>query len=226
MTKSQYPINPIALSISVVLHFVVIASYIYINTVMYETKKPTPYIVTLVSEPAIKIPEPALAAQINTDPAPSALSTKPKEVMPPAKAASPKEKPPTDRLQERIAELEAKKRLENLVRLRNIIDVHKKPTASTGSKPHPTGSATSQAEYLDLVQGKIRQNWVYPETLDRDLEAVISIRIAKDGTATVLGIEKSSGNRLFDRSVLIAISKASPLPKPDKEIEIGVRFKP
>lgn len=221
MTKRQYPINPIALSISVALHFAVIASYIYINTVMSETKKPTPYIVTLVSEPASKIAEPALAPQADTEKPPPPT----KEVMPPAKPTSPKEKPPTDRLQERIAELEAKKRLENLVRLRNIVDV-KKTTTTASTKPQATGGSTSQAQYLDLVQSKIRQNWLYPESLDRDLEAVITIRIAKDGTATVLGIEKSSGNRLFDRSVLIAISKASPLPKPDKEIEIGVRFKP
>ena len=53
-----------------------------------------------------------------------------------------------------------------------------------------------------------------------------AIKILKDGTTIVQNIEKSSGNSLFDRSALKALAKASPLPPPPYEMEIGVRFYP
>jgi len=77
-----------------------------------------------------------------------------------------------------------------------------------------------------MVISKIRQHWIFPEAGNKDLLAIISIRIAKDGRIIVDKIEKSSGNPLFDRSALRAINSASPLPPPPEEIEIGVRFRP
>jgi TonB family protein len=53
---------------------------------------------------------------------------------------------------------------------------------------------------------------------------VISIKIDSQGKVVSQEIEKSSGNILFDRSAEKAISKASPLPPPPVEMEIGVRF--
>jgi TonB family protein len=60
----------------------------------------------------------------------------------------------------------------------------------------------------------------------KEIEAIVSVKILKDGTARVQRIEKSSGNALFDRSALKALAKASPLPPPPYEMEIGVRFYP
>ena len=63
---------------------------------------------------------------------------------------------------------------------------------------------------------------------EKDLEAVISVFISKDGTIRVEKIEKPSGNRFFDRSALVALKNASPVtPPPDgAEMEIGIRFSP
>ena len=52
------------------------------------------------------------------------------------------------------------------------------------------------------------------------------MKIAKDGTLSVQGVEKKSGNTLFDRSALRAIAKASPVAPPPYEMEIGMRFFP
>ncbi|MDP2753115.1 MAG: energy transducer TonB, partial [Nitrospirota bacterium] len=60
----------------------------------------------------------------------------------------------------------------------------------------------------------------------KDLEAIISIKIKRDGAITAQRIEKSSGNTLFDRSAIKALAKASPLSPPPYEMEIGVRFYP
>ena len=62
--------------------------------------------------------------------------------------------------------------------------------------------------------------------MGKNLEAVISVTIMSNGTVKINSVEKSSGNVLFDRSVLRAINKASPVSPPPHEMEIGLRFTP
>ncbi len=57
-------------------------------------------------------------------------------------------------------------------------------------------------------------------------------KIEKDGKVTNVEMEKGSGNRFFDESVLRAIGKASPLPVPPEKLrgtedhyEVGFRFR-
>ena len=78
--------------------------------------------------------------------------------------------------------------------------------------------------YYALVHRKIWSEWIYPETGSAGLEVIITVKLDRDGKVISHEIEKSSGNSLFDRSALKAITKASPLPPPPTEIEIGVRF--
>ncbi|MEW6115887.1 MAG: cell envelope integrity protein TolA [Nitrospirota bacterium] len=137
---------------------------------------------------------------------------------------------------DRIAALRAKKKIERMAALRKIVDIggarksvsSRATSAASGAKAGSTdtGSVTGGGDYYSLVQSKIRQQWVFPETIERDMETVISIKIARDGKVTIDRIEKSSGNPLFDRSVVRAIMNASPLPQPFHDMEIGVRFRP
>lgn len=78
--------------------------------------------------------------------------------------------------------------------------------------------------YYALITRKIWSEWVYPDFGSAGLEVVISMKIEKDGSIVSHEIEKPSGNALFDRSAMKAVSKASPLPPPPYEMEIGVRF--
>lgn len=78
--------------------------------------------------------------------------------------------------------------------------------------------------YYALVTRKIWSEWIYPDIESSGLEVIISIKIGKDGRVISQEIEKSSGNTIFDRSAAKAVSKASPLPPPVAEMEIGVRF--
>lgn len=80
--------------------------------------------------------------------------------------------------------------------------------------------------YYSIISRKIWQQWTYPNSRASELEVIISIKIDKKGEVISQKVEKSSGNLLFDRSAIKAISKASPLPPPSEEIEIGVRFYP
>ncbi len=78
--------------------------------------------------------------------------------------------------------------------------------------------------YYSIISRKIWQQWVYPDINTSGLEVIVSIKIGRNGKVISLEIEKPSGNKLFDRSALKAISKAGPLPPPPEEMEIGVRF--
>ncbi len=83
--------------------------------------------------------------------------------------------------------------------------------------------------YLNRLISKLRFNWALPEGI-KGKEAVVDIKISKNGRLLKLGLEKSSGDVLFDESCLRAVRKTfpfDPLPEVyDKSyLEIGVRFK-
>lgn len=95
---------------------------------------------------------------------------------------------------------------------------------SRGSGIPGKGTYTDSDSYYALITQKIWSQWVYPDFESAGLEVIISIKIDKDGKVISQEIEKTSGDGLFDRSAMKAISKASPLPHPLIEMEIGVRF--
>ncbi len=194
------------------------------------TKVERNYIVSIVSDVSV----PSVPAPETVSPSPEKAVTQP-TIKPSIKEttkreAAKKEAPANNRaIEERISELMAKKRIERLVSMRNTIDLSSSAKSTITGKADNVPSKTGQGkgDYLSMVRTKIMERWAYPETIDKDLEAIISIRIRKDGTIQIVGIEKSSGNRLFDRSALSAISSIASLPSPPEGIEeIGIRFKP
>lgn len=222
-------------TVSVVFHltFLLVAVILIQHTGV--TKTAVPYIVSLVDDIPAAGPARGPAKTSETKASPPAKAEAPRA---PEKAAVPKEhkaKPDPKarqeddrRMRERIEALQAKKKIEKMTALRKVIDVDR-AKAGVERTPSPSaghGGTTGGADYYSLIVSKIRQQWVFPETIGKDLEAVVSIRIARDGRVTVEKMEKSSNNALFDRSVLRAIAMASPLPPPAREMEMGVRFKP
>jgi colicin import membrane protein len=132
-------------------------------------------------------------------------------------------------VEEKISAIVAKKKVEKIVKLRSIISLKASSDKRTGSSQATSAysmKGTVFDDYYSKITKEIWQQWVFPDTGQKDLEAIISIRILKDGTTTVQKIEKSSGNTLFDRSAIKALAKANPLPPPPYEMEIGVRFYP
>ena len=130
-----------------------------------------------------------------------------------------------------LSEIEAKKKIKRIAELRSIVSIKNndnKGTHKTASQGKGSGQAqgTLFDSYYGKITNQIRQEWVYPDTGEKNLEAVIAVTIARDGTVSVQGIEKSSGNTLFDRSAMRALAKASPVAPPPYEMEIGMRFYP
>jgi colicin import membrane protein len=189
---------------------------------------PSPYTVSLVN------PE---NARRSGTPASRAVETRPKE----EKAEEPVKERKTmieankklaeERVSDRLTELASKKKVERIVKLRSVISVKSsgvksaaRPVEKEGGAGAPQGSLFDS--YYAKITEEIRQEWVYPDMGKKDLESIVSVTIRRDGTVTVHGIEKSSGDLLFDRSVLKAVTKASPVSPPPYEMEIGVRFYP
>jgi len=88
--------------------------------------------------------------------------------------------------------------------------------------------------YYNLIWKRIRSVWVLPDAAlagQKNLEAIIGIRISPNGQIEDIQFEKKSGNPAFDESVLRAIQKSNPLPPlppgfEGERFDVGVRFTP
>lgn len=134
-------------------------------------------------------------------------------------------------LEDSISEIASKKKIERIIKLRSVISVKSregKAAVRTAEKEGASGITKGSLfdSYYTKITDEIRQEWVYPDMGQKNLEAVVSVIIRKDGMITVQGLEKSSGDLLFDRSVLKAVTKASPVSRPPYEMEMGIRFYP
>jgi colicin import membrane protein len=99
------------------------------------------------------------------------------------------------------------------------------------------GRGTKKAlELLDIyhaeIWDRITRNWAYSEELDRghpNPEAIVNVKIMRDGEIRDIWFETRSGSRRFDDSCLKAVKKSNPLPPlPDGFLkpfhEVGFRF--
>jgi len=90
------------------------------------------------------------------------------------------------------------------------------------------------SQYYQSIYEKVYQSWTLPEYImekEGSREAIVTIKVQRDGKILSAVFEKTSGNQQFDASVMNAIKKANPLPPlPDdfreSFLEIGVRFIP
>ena len=195
---------------------------------------PSPYVVNLVGSEIRAEGNSAQAMNKAPEPrVPDSPPTKEKPAISPMREQKKLTKNQEQQVQERIDALKAKKTVETIAKLRNIISL--KGTGTEGKAGGKTGASqraagrgegSVEADYYTKITKEIWQQWIFPETGDKNLEAIISIRIMRDGAVQVSRVEKSSGNSLFDKSALRAISKASPVTPPPHEMEIGVRFYP
>lgn len=219
--------------LSVVFHVTFFAAALFAIKQSSRFVMPSPYVVNLVG-PDVRASGKGDAKAVAPAPVP-APKPAPKEnkTMPAEKTKAVKhrtvDKAEENYVSDRIAALEAKKKIKRLAELRKVISLKAgdgaKPAVSQGTGPR--GGSSGIDDYYAKVRDDIYRNWGLPSSVaEKKLEAVISIRIMKDGTVYVNRIEKSSGSSLFDRSALNAIAKANPVTPPPYEMEIGVRFYP
>lgn len=112
------------------------------------------------------------------------------------------------------------------------------PGGSSGGMP---GSGEGSGRLLDPasqqymlgVWEKIKNAWGLPgmSKYSKNLETVVTIRIRKDGRIIDINMEKRSGNRVYDESILRVLRSVDPLPPIPSSLntdslEIGFRFLP
>ncbi len=194
----------------------------------YNMVMPSPYTVSLVG-PAVETQKRGVAAEPGA-PLPAERKAEKKE-----SATHIDEKKELKTIDESIAALKAKKKAEEklrqIVRLRSLVSVQGKGGRTSSKAPSQgtqSGSAAGTGEpgYIDEIAGQIHDQWSWPDYGKKNLQAIISVRIQRDGTLYDVKFEQKSGDRFFDRSVLQAVQKASPVAPPPYEMEIGIRFYP
>ena len=79
-------------------------------------------------------------------------------------------------------------------------------------------------QYIPIIVQKVGRNWNQPGNLQRGITADVSVRLTAAGEVVSAQLTRSSGDSVFDRSVVNAVYKASPLPIP-QERGVNERFR-
>jgi len=111
--------------------------------------------------------------------------------------------------EEKISKIdEAISRLEEEVKNEGAL-----PSPGEGS-PRGNPSGAFMRIYQMEVETKIKGNWSYPMALrnQQDMEAVVEMRVKRDGTVMNFKFIRPSSDSLFDNSIIKAIEKSKPLP--------------
>jgi len=70
--------------------------------------------------------------------------------------------------------------------------------------------------YISIAKSWIESNWIYPPALvglaKKDLEAVVILRIKRNGEIIKFWFKKKSNDDIFNTSIIKAIEKSNPLP--------------
>ncbi len=199
---------------------------------------------TRIPEPPSPTPQPQSAQLLEKERPKAVEQPKPREIPKPEEPKRPelprpvqkpiKPEPPKEEQRQLLAKseprptaeevdlerqrLEAIKEIERRIRERQI---------EAQSPQEPKGAAFDL--YLSQLQERIRSFWVIPEGLLReDVKAIIRVRIDPQGRLLSAELEKSSGDKVFDRSALQAVKKAEPFPPPPggQTMEVGLVFRP
>jgi len=100
-----------------------------------------------------------------------------------------------------------------------------KATLVKGNKPVEGSDLTGLPQiefnrYLKDIEGLIRSRWSIPEWMaDAKLRAQVLVMIDDRGFVVKKIFRRSSGNVVFDNSVIAAIESSSPLPAPPKKLQ-------
>lgn len=80
-------------------------------------------------------------------------------------------------------------------------------------------------KHITVIKQKVTRNWIQPAKAKKGLSCEILVRLVPPGGSVIdAQIVKSSGDAIFDRSVLNAVFKASPLPLP-RDTALHSRFR-
>jgi colicin import membrane protein len=71
------------------------------------------------------------------------------------------------------------------------------------------------ADYINRIRIKVKQNWILPQDVQGNPEAVFDVVQLPTGEVLSVRVSRSSGNPALDAAIERAILKSSPLPLPE-----------
>jgi len=108
--------------------------------------------------------------------------------------------------------------------------------AGSGSGNGPSGGIAvdeNLRRYLIAVNSQIQEHWVLPDLQNwkANVEAIVIIRVRRDGTVVETTFKKRSDNVFFNQFVEKTLKLSTPLPPfpigiNQSEMEIGLKFRP
>lgn len=150
-----------------------------------------------------------------------ALPDRPKAEPDNAKINLDKTKAKQDSALKRLAAL---RKLEEEAAANKAKQTASKPTLVKGNEISPGSALNGIAKlendsYLTSIDGHVKQYWDVPNFLaNASLSASIVIYLDESGNVVKKRMVKSSGNQIFDQTVINAVEKASPFPTPPKKL--------
>ncbi|HEU5177794.1 MAG TPA: energy transducer TonB [Burkholderiales bacterium] len=226
--------------LSALVH-IVLAAVLFLG-VRWQVHPPATVEVDLVDAPppppapvveAPKPPPPKVEPEVKPPPVVKPDIVVKKEVKPPPKKVEKKPAPPKDdlelkkRMQEQLAmEQKALDQQRQERQLRELLAAQKADAARKAS----AARASALGEYIGRIQAKVRGNWILPQDLQGNPEAIFLVIQLPTGEVLSTKLLKSSGNPAYDTAVERAILKSSPLPLPSDrslfERELKLTFRP
>jgi TonB family protein len=94
---------------------------------------------------------------------------------------------------------------------------------SPGTSLSADAKEASQANYLDSLRDRLRQNWFLPAWIAKQsLNAQVLIRIDSTGILREFRMVRHSQNVQFDEAVKQALQQSQPFPPPPPELKMGI----
>jgi colicin import membrane protein len=218
--------------------------------------KPKPAEKKPVKKPEVKVPEPKPVPAVKKPP--EAVSLAPKTIKP-KKSLKKKTYDPSKMIDSAIDRIEKKVEKTETDSVASAIEELKRKVATTESQNRtgaagggagqagagvagPVGGSASgggRAQesiliYQAEIQYQIQKNWAFSQQLGGDntqLEAVLAIKVLRNGEIEDIWFDKKSGNAYLDDSAYKAIVKSNPLPPLPNDYmgpyyKVGLRFGP
>jgi colicin import membrane protein len=165
--------------------------------------KPPPPKIEPKPEPQLKKPDIVEKAVPKPKPKPEA---KPK----------PEPAPKDDEFQKQLAREQLAMEQRKIDDQRRRVDEERRKAESDRIAREQASAARNKVlgEYVARIQQKVRQNWILPQDLQGNPEAIFEVVQLPTGEVLSVKIVKPSGNGAYDEAVHRAILKSSPLPLP------------
>jgi len=206
-------------------------------------------------KPAVKVPEPKPAPVVKKPPEAVSLAPKPKKAKESLKEKTIDPQKVIDSAIERIEEKVEKTETDSVAAA--LDQLKRKVAAGESQVPEGSGGTSGKAGggpvgpaggfgnggargqesiliYQAEIQYQIQKNWAFSQQLAGDntqMEAILAIKVLRNGEIEDIWFDKKSGNTYLDESAYKAVVKSNPLPPLPKDYmspfyKIGLRFGP